>query len=147
MPADKLRKVQINLVGIQAPPDEEASRVELYTEGVYEQEGEIRRLLYEESLISNFWGTRSILEVQAGQVQLMHRGVFHNDYVFELGRHYDCYYRSPIGMTEMTVRTTVLEADLRPEGGHVDICYDLEMEGTLMSVNELHIRYEQEKKG
>lgn len=72
-------------------------------------------------------------------VELKRIGEFSTQLTLEKGRRHICLYHTPFGEINMGVFARKVESDMSENGGTLSLCYTLDFNSGLASVNELTI--------
>ena len=75
------------------------------------------------------------------QVTMTRSGPFRNMMVFSKGRRFEGIYSTPYGEMPMAVFAREVESGYAEGRGSLHLKYDLEFQGMLASVNELHMEF------
>ena len=87
------------------------------------------------------------LEMDKSRVTMTRRGEVTNTMVFVPQHRYEGVYQTPYGNMNMGVFARDVECMIGPEKGSVHLRYQLDLQGTYASTNELHLEYTAEQKG
>ena len=124
------QKVLLNLVGRQAYQDQEPEVMELVTEGVMEFSNGGWDISYQESELTGLKGVTTTFRVEPDKVTLTRTGSLRSVMEFQVGKSHDSLYQMDFGTLMITVTTRHLFFDILPEGGCIDLVYDIEIEKT-----------------
>lgn len=133
--------VIISIHAEQIVEGQEPDVTELVTAGTLEygpEEG--CRLSYRESELTGMEGTRTEFCIKGRQVTLARTGGVNSLMVFEEGTRHFSMYETPFGALSVGVNTRYLRADLRPDGGELEIDYALEINHGVAGLNMFHIQ-------
>ena len=131
--------VVLSIEGKQSYLDQEPEIIELVTEGVMEQNGEVWSLSYEESDLTGLAGVTTTFQLQPGKVILNRTGKLTSQMIFVEGQQHDSLYQMEFGALMLSVRATRVEYDLTQEGGTVDLSYRIEIEQTSAGTIDYHL--------
>ncbi len=81
------------------------------------------------------------LMLEADHVTMIRTGETSNTMSFSHGKRHEGVYVTPYGEMNMGVFTRELKLKAEPHKGFVHLKYQLDMEGSSVSVNELHLEY------
>ncbi len=81
------------------------------------------------------------LTVEAQQVMMERKGPFSNTMVFAKGRRFEGIYVTPFGEMDMATYTHAVHCDIAPEKGTIRLKYQLDVQGSYASTNELRLEY------
>lgn len=133
------KDVMITIQGAQHYAGMESDNIELVTEGKLAEAGGALRLSYEESELTGMAGTTTIFHVEPERVTLLRMGSVSSEMVFEEGRRHMSLYDTPYGSMEVGILARRLRSTLGPEGGRLEINYDIEINHTLAGQNLFRI--------
>ena len=81
------------------------------------------------------------LSFQEGRITMERTGDFSNTMVFSRGQRYEGVYRTPYGEMDMAVFTKEAAARIGSTEGSMHLKYQLDIQGSYASSNELHLEY------
>ena len=81
------------------------------------------------------------LELRKDQVMMNRKGEFANTMLFQRNKRYETTMHTPYGELPMAVFSRDVRCDLGKENGKVHLRYELSMQGSYASTNELHLEY------
>ncbi len=81
------------------------------------------------------------LSFQDGRITMERTGDFSNTMVFSRGQRYEGVYRTPYGEMDMAVFTKEAAARIGSTEGSMHLKYQLDIQGSYASSNELHLEY------
>ena len=122
------RKVMLSIQGRQAYAGQEPDTIKLVTEGTMEFRNGGWDISYEESELTGLRGVTTTFRVEPGAVILTRTGALKSQMVFRQGEAHDSLYQMEFGALMITVTTRYLFFDILPEGGCIDLTYDIEIE-------------------
>lgn len=131
--------VILSIRGRQSYPDQAPEIIELVTEGVMEQRGDVWEIVYEESALTGLEGVTTTFRVEPGKVILDRRGNLSSVMVFEEGISHESLYQVPFGALLLTVEATRVYYDLVPDGGTIDLVYNISIEHSEAGVIDYHL--------
>ncbi len=94
---------------------------------------------YEESALTGLEGVTTTFRVTPGRVELNRTGALHSKMVFQEGVSHDSLYNMPFGALMLTVKATSVFFDLVPDGGQIDLSYEIVIENTEAGVIDYHL--------
>ena len=133
------RKVLLSITGRQCYHDQEPEITELVTEGTMEFTDGGWDISYQESDLTGLQGVTTTFRVEPEQVTLIRTGPLRSTMEFRLGQSHDSLYQLDFGALMITVTTKHLFFDILPEGGCIDIVYDIEIEKTEGGTVDYHL--------
>lgn len=133
------RSVLLQIRGSQRYEDQEPEIIELTTEGTMEFTHGGWDISYEESELTGLAGVTSTFRVEPGKVILTRKGALNSQMVFEEGQVHDSLYQMPFGALMLSVKSTFVYFDIVPEGGTIDLSYNINIENTQAGVIDYHL--------
>ncbi len=133
------KAVVLSIRGTQKYPQQEPEVIELVTEGTMELIGGGWNVTYEESALTGLEGVVTTFRVEPGKVTLNRKGALNSCMVFEEGVEHDSLYQMPFGALMLTVKATFVYFDIVPDGGVIDLSYNINIENTEAGVIDYHL--------
>lgn len=133
------QKVLLSIMGKQSYYDQEPEVMELVTEGTMEFTNGGWDISYQESDLTGLQGVTTTFRVEQEKVTLIRTGPLRSTMEFRLGQSHDSLYQLEFGTLMITVTTKHLFYDILPEGGCIDIVYDIEIEKTESGTVDYHL--------
>ena len=109
------------------------------TEGTMEFRDGGWDITYEESALTGLEGVTTTFRVEPGKVKLTRRGALSSQMVFQEGVSHDSLYEMPFGALMLTVKATSVFFDIVPDGGVIDLVYQIIIENTEAGVIDYHL--------
>lgn len=134
-----IRPVVLSIQGRQRYADQEPELIELVTEGTMEFRDGGWDVTYEESALTGLEGVTTTFRVTPGRVELNRTGALHSQMVFQEGVSHDSLYNMSFGALMLTVKATSVFFDLVPDGGQIDLSYEIVIENTEAGVIDYHL--------
>ena len=131
--------VVLALRGRQTYADQEPEVIELVTEGTMEFTQGGWDISYEESALTGLEGVTTTFRVEPGKVTLTRSGALNSQMVFEEGVPHDSLYQMAFGTLMLTVQATSVFYDIVPDGGVIDLSYNINIENTEAGVIDYHL--------
>lgn len=129
----------LTIQGRQSYAGQEPDVIELVTEGEMEFVDGGWEIGYQESDLTGLDGVTTRFRVEPERVTLTRTGALHSQMEFVIGQSHDSLYQMPFGALMMTVTTRSLFFDILPEGGSIDILYDIAIEQSETGTVEYHL--------
>ena len=131
--------VVLSIRGTQTYAGQEPEVIELVTEGtmVFRHGG--WDISYEESALTGLEGVTTTFRVEPGKVILTRTGKLQSEMIFEEGVPHDTLYQMAFGTLMMTVKATFVFFDIVPDGGTIDLSYNLDIENTEAGIIDYHL--------
>ena len=133
------QKVLLNICGRQAYEGQEADKIELVTEGVMELVDGGWNISYEESGLTGLEGVVTTFRVEPGKVVLSRTGKLNSQMIFQQGVAHDTLYQMDFGALMMRICARQVWFDITPDGGFIDLTYDIEIENSAAGVVDYHL--------
>ena len=133
------RDVVLSIRGRQTYADQEPEVIELVTEGVMELRDGGWDIRYEESELTGLEGVTTTFRVEPGKVILTRAGKLSSQMVFQEGLSHDSLYQMEFGTLMLTVRALQVFFDITPDGGTIDLVYEINIENTQAGVIDYHL--------
>ena len=133
------QEVVLSIRGRQQYPEQEPEVIELVTDGIMEFRGGGWDTSYEESELTGLDGVTTTFRVEPGKVTLDRKGALNSQMVFQQGVAHDSLYQMPFGALMLTVKATSVFYDIVPDGGVIDLAYNINIENTEAGVIDYHL--------
>ena len=131
--------VVLSIEGRQTYADQEPEIIELVTEGTMEFTKGGWDISYEESALTGLEGVTTVFRVEPGKVTLTRKGALNSQMVFQEGVPHDSLYQMAFGTLMLTVKATYVFFDIVPDGGVIDLSYNINIENTEAGVIDYHL--------
>lgn len=131
-------KVMITVTGTQHV-DGQTDTVELTTGALMREEADGFTLCYKETAATGMEGTLTTLRMQKDMVTLERSGTAAGLLVLEHKKRHVCSYSTPVGNLMLGVFTDRMHQDLQLGSGTLDVSYTLDVGGSMMSRQDLHV--------
>ena len=131
--------VILSIQGRQSYVGQEPEVIRLDTEGTMEFRDGGWDITYEESELTGLAGVTTTFRVEPGKVTLLRTGKLSSTMVFQEGVTHDSLYRTEFGALMISVKATRLFFDILPEGGTIDLVYNIVIEDTEAGVIDYHL--------
>ena len=133
------RAVVLSIQGKQTYADQEPEIIELVTEGTMEFRDGGWDISYEESELTGLQGVTTTFRVEPGKVILDRTGRLTSRMIFQQGVSHDSLYQMEFGALMITVQATFVYFDLVPDGGVIDLTYNIDIENSAAGVIDYHL--------
>lgn len=133
------RAVVLSIRGRQTYGKQEPENIELVTEGTMEFANGGWDISYEESDLTGLAGVTTTFRVEPGKVTLIRRGALNSQMVFQEGVSHDSLYEMEFGALMINVRATSVIYDIVPDGGMIDLVYQINIENTEAGEIDYHL--------
>ena len=133
------KNVVLSIRGRQQYPEQEPEVIELVTDGTMAFRNGGWDISYEESTLTGLEGVTTTFRVEPEKVTLTRTGALKSKMVFEQGIPHDSLYQMPFGALMLTVQATSVFYDIVPDGGVIDLSYNINIENTEAGVIDYHL--------
>ena len=134
-----MTNVVLSIRGCQEYPGQEPEVIELVTDGTMEFRNGGWNISYQESALTGLEGVTTTFRVEPDKVILTREGTLNSQMVFQLGVDHESLYQMPFGALLLTVRATHLFYDIVPDGGVIDLSYNINIENQEAGVIDYHL--------
>ena len=131
--------VMLSLHSRQSYEEQEPEMLELVTEGTMEFRDGGWDISYAETELTGLAGVTTTFRVEPEKLVLRRTGQLKSEMVFRLGMTHDSLYQMPFGALLLTVETTSLFYDIVPDGGTIDLVYQVTIENAQAGTVEYHM--------
>lgn len=131
--------VVLSIRGRQTYAGQEPDVVELVTEGTMEYVEGGWNISYEESELTGLSGVTTTFRVEPGKVVLTRAGKLNSVMVFQENVPHDSLYQMEFGTLMLTVNATSVFFDIVPDGGIIDLVYEICIENTEAGIIDYHL--------
>ena len=131
--------VVLSIRGTQTYGGQEPDVIELVTEGTMAYRDGGWDISYEESALTGLEGVTTTFRVEPSRVLLTRTGKLQSQMIFEEGVPHDTLYQMAFGTLLMTVKATFVFFDIVPDGGTIDLSYNLDIENSEAGVIDYHL--------
>jgi len=131
--------VVLSIEGRQMYENQEPEVIQLVTEGTMEFKDGGWDISYEESALTGLEGVTTTFRVEPGKVTLTRKGALNSRMVFQEGVPHDSLYQMAFGTLMLTVKATSVFFDIVPDGGVIDLSYNINIENTEAGVIDYHL--------
>lgn len=133
------KNVVLTVRGRQTYGGQEPDVIELVTDGTMEFKNGGWDITYEESELTGLAGVTTTFRVEPGKVTLTRAGKLNSQMVFKEGFSHDSLYQMEFGTLLLTVKATRVYFDLVPDGGTIDLVYNICIENSEAGVIDYHL--------
>ncbi len=133
------KNVMLSIRGRQKYMDQEPDVIELVTEGTMEFRDGGWDICYEETDLTGLEGVNTCFRVEPRQIILTRTGKLNSQMVFIQGQTHESLYQMEFGTLMISVRASHIFFDILPEGGCVDLIYDIDIENTTAGEIDYHL--------
>ena len=133
------KEVSLAIRGSQRYQDQDPEVIELMTDGTMEFRDGGWDISYEETELTGMAGVTTTFRVEPGKVTLDRKGALKSRMVFQENVVHDSLYQMPFGALMLSVKATSVFLDIVPDGGVIDLSYNIEIENTQAGVIDYHL--------
>ena len=133
------KTVVLSIEGRQTYENQQPEVIELVTEGTMEFVNGGWDISYEESALTGLEGVTTVFRVEPGKVTLTRKGALNSQMIFQEGVPHDSLYQMAFGTLMLTVKATYVFFDIVPDGGVIDLSYNINIENTEAGVIDYHL--------
>ncbi|MEF2838351.1 MAG: DUF1934 domain-containing protein [Oscillospiraceae bacterium] len=133
------KEVSLAIRGSQRYQDQDPEVIELMTDGTMEFRNGGWDISYEETELTGMAGVTTTFRVEPGKVTLDRKGALKSRMVFQENVVHDSLYQMPFGALMLSVKATSVFFDIVPDGGVIDLSYNIEIENTQVGVIDYHL--------
>ncbi|MBQ3543362.1 MAG: DUF1934 domain-containing protein [Oscillospiraceae bacterium] len=132
-------RVMLSITGTQRYADQEPEVIELVTEGTMCMRDGGWEITYQESALTGLEGVQTTFRVQPQKVMLLRTGRLQSQMVFQQGVAHDSLYQMEFGTLMLRVCANQVFFDITPDGGVIDLVYEIEIENSAAGVIDYHL--------
>ena len=140
-----MRKVTISIKGSLSASEKDEDAFELMTDGEYSRENDVSTFSYIESQLTGFDGLLTTFNVEPDRVVLRRGDGLEGDMIFSEKQKHHFLYETPFGAVTMGIDTHSIEKNMREDGGHLEIRYDIQVDSVAVSSNLFRIDIQSQK--
>ncbi len=133
------KEVSLAIRGSQRYQDQDPDVIELVTEGEMAFTDGGWDISYEETELTGMAGVTTTFRVEPGKVTLERTGALKSQMVFQENVVHESLYQLPFGALMLSVKATSVFFDILPDGGVIDLSYNIEIENTQAGVIDYHL--------
>ena len=131
--------VVLRIRGRQYYDGQEPDVIELVTEGTMEFCDGGWEISYEETELTGLAGVTTTFRVEPGLVTLRRTGKLRSEMIFREGVRHESLYRLDFGALLMAVTAKQVFFDIVPNGGVIDLSYNIEIENSAAGLVDYHL--------
>ena len=131
--------VILSIRGRQSYEGHEPEVIELVTDGTMEFRNGGWDISYEETELTGLEGVTTVFRVEPGKVTLSRTGRLNSQMVFQQGVAHESLYQMEFGALMLSVLATSVYYDIVPDGGVIDLVYNISIENTEAGVIDYHL--------
>lgn len=131
--------VVLSITGRQTYGDQPPETIELVTEGTMTYRDGGWDISYEESELTGMEGVTTLFRVEPGVVTLSRVGKLNSTMIFRERVPHDSLYQMEFGTLLLTINATRVYYDIVPDGGTIDLVYEICIENTEAGVIDYHL--------
>ena len=131
--------VILSIRGTQYYQEQDPEVIELTTEGVMELRDGGWDISYEESELTGLRGVTTTFRVEPDRVILTRSGGLNSQMIFQQGVAHESLYQMEFGALMLSVCANFVFYDITPDGGVIDLQYNINIENTAAGVIDYHL--------
>ena len=131
--------VVLSITGRQTYGNQPPETIELVTEGTMTYRDGGWDISYEESELTGMEGVTTLFRVEPGVVTLSRVGKLNSTMIFRERVPHDTLYQMEFGTLLLTINATRVYYDIVPDGGTIDLVYEICIENTEAGVIDYHL--------
>ena len=133
------QEVTLAIEGRQTYQDQEPEIIELVTDGTMEFRNGGWDISYEESELTGLAGVTTTFRIEPGMVTLTRKGILSSTMIFQENVEHESLYQMPFGALMLSVKATRVFFDIVPDGGMIDLSYNICIENSEAGVIDYHL--------
>ena len=133
------QEVVLAIRGRQSYEDQEPDIIELTTEGTMEFRDGGWDISYEETALTGLEGVTTVFRVEPDKVILTRTGKLRSQMIFQKGLVHESLYQMDFGTMMIAVCAQFLYYDITPEGGMIDLVYNIDIENSACGTVDYHL--------
>ena len=133
------KEVTLAIEGRQTYEDQAPEIIQLVTDGTMEFRSGGWDISYEESELTGLAGVTTTFRVEPDKVTLTRKGALNSQMIFQKDVVHESLYQMPFGALMLSVKATSVFFDILPDGGVIDLSYNIEIENTQAGVIDYHL--------
>ena len=128
--------------------DRNLDTIELSTVGSFTSDGDHSRITYEETETTGFPGCTTTIEIDRNHcVSVVRRGPSSSHLVIEKNKRHLCHYETMYGNVMIGVSCSLIENNLKDNGGKLSFAYKLDVNSNHFSANRMDITVKKNGEG
>ena len=131
--------VVLAIRGRQSYEDQEPDVIELTTDGTMEFRDGGWDISYEETALTGMEGVTTVFRVEPDKVILTRTGKLRSQMIFQKGVIHESLYQMDFGTLMIAVCAQFLYFDITPEGGMIDLVYNIDIENSACGTVDYHL--------
>lgn len=133
------KRVMLSVTGTQRYADQDPEVIELATEGTMCLQDGGWEITYQESVLTGLEGVQTTFRIEPQKVTLTRSGKLQSQMVFQQGVAHDSLYQMEFGTLMIRVCASQVFFDITPDGGMIDLAYEIEIENSAAGVIDYHL--------
>ena len=133
------QEVTLAIEGRQPYPGQEPEIIQLVTDGIMEFRNGGWDISYEESELTGLAGVTTTFRIEPGMVTLTRTGTLSSTRIFQENVEHESLYQMPFGALMLSVKATRVFFDIVPDGGMIDLSYNICIENSEAGVIDYHL--------
>ena len=133
------KEVSLTIEGRQTYQDQEPEIIQLVTDGTMEFRDGGWDISYEESELTGLEGVTTTFRIEPEKVTLTRTGALSSTMIFQENVAHESLYQMPLGALLLSVQATRVFFDIVPDGGVIDLSYNISIENSEAGVIDYHL--------
>lgn len=133
------QRVMLSIQGRQSYQGQEPETIRLVTEGTMVLQDGGWDITYQESELTGLEGVTTTFRIEPSVITLKRTGKLNSQMVFRQGQRHDSLYQMEFGALMISVCPQQVLFDLTPEGGFIDLVYDIDIEQSTAGSIDYHL--------
>lgn len=142
-----MKEVFIDVNSIHAYGTEEEDAMQFTTDGTYEFEDGVGKIVYFESDVTGLPGTRTRVFFSPDEVIVDRDGAVTSRMIFKEGARNSFLYDTPYGQATMSINTRKISQHFNENGGHMALEYIVDVEHAVVARNRFMVDVSETKIG
>lgn len=142
-----MKEVFIDVNSIHAYGTEEEDAMQFTTDGAYEYEDGVGKIVYFESDVTGLPGTRTRVLFSPDEVIVDRDGAITSRMIFKEGVRNSFLYDTPYGQATMSINTRKISQHFNENGGHMALEYIVDVEHAVVARNRFMVDVSETKTG
>lgn len=119
----------------------EEDTIDILTKGIYRTKGGLKQIIYQDTEATGFENCETKITIRDDKfVTILRRGENNgSDLIMQCGKKFYSQYRTPMGSICLGVMASQIDSNLDVNGGKLHMRYTVDMNGSLVSENEIYI--------
>lgn len=119
----------------------EEDSMDIVTKGIYRTKGSLKQIIYQDTEATGFENCETKITIRNNDcITIIRRGDNNSsDLIMQCEKKFYSQYRTPMGSICLGVMASQIDSSLDKDGGNLYMKYTVDMNGSLVSENEINI--------